>query len=137
MNNLMQRLKNLPWRWLLQSAAITIVFVVILEITLTLAAIQFPMFRRALGMLFGGPLGILMSVAVAVGTGALSVYLLEIWQQRFLLNASTLWALVGCLLLALFVKSNLPVPSFLLDLSRFGFIGVMLGVFWKGRPYWR
>ena len=137
MNHLIQRLKNLPWRWLLQSAAITIVLVVILEITLTLAAIQFPMFRRALGMMFAGPLGILMFVAVAVGTGALAVYLLEMWQQRLLLNASSLWALVGSLLLALFVKSILPVPSFLLDLSRFGFIGVMLGVFWKGRPYWR
>lgn len=137
MNHLIQRLKNLPWRWLLQSAAITIVLVMILEIALTLAAIQFPIFRRGLGMLFSGPLGILMSVAVAVGVGALSVYLLEMWQQRLLLNASSLWALVGCLLLALFVKSILPVPSFLLDLSRFGLIGVMLGVFWKGGPYWR
>jgi hypothetical protein len=88
-------------------------------------------------MLFSPPLGVLTKVAIAIGMGALTVYWLEIWQQRFLLNSSTLWALVGCLLLGLFIKSLLPLPTFLVDLSSLGLMGILIGVFWKGRPYWR
>lgn len=78
-----------------------------------------------------------MAIATAVGIGALAVYLCERWLPQVLLNTSSLWALVLCLLLGLVLKSLLPLPSLLLDLSQFTLVGVIVGVFWKGRPYWR
>jgi hypothetical protein len=133
----MQRLKNFPWRSLLQSATLSNLLIAALEILLFWGVVHSPVVSNVLKMLFSPPLGVLTKVAIAIGMGALTVYWLEIWQQRFLLNSSTLWALVGCLLLGLFIKSLLPLPTFLVDLSSLGLMGILIGVFWKGRPYWR
>ncbi|MFY7805272.1 MAG: peptide chain release factor 1 [Limnoraphis robusta] len=137
MNHWMQRLKNFPWRSLLQSATLSNLLIAALEILLFWGVVHSPVVSNVLKMLFSPPLGVLTKVAIAIGMGALTVYWLEIWQQRFLLNSSTLWALVGCLLLGLFIKSLLPLPTFLVDLSSLGLMGILIGVFWKGRPYWR
>ncbi|KKD37442.1 peptide chain release factor 1 [Limnoraphis robusta Tam1] len=137
MNHWMQRLKNFPWRSLLQSATLSNLLIAALEILLFWGVVHSPVVGNVLKMLFSPPLGVLTQVAIAIGMGALTVYWLEIWQQRFLLNSSTLWALVGCLLLGLFIKSLLPLPTFLVDLSSLGLMGILIGVFWKGRPYWR
>lgn len=137
MNHWMQRLKNFPWRSLLQSATLSNLMIAALEILLFWGVVHSPVVSNVLKMLFSPPLGVLTKVAIAIGMGALTVYWLEIWQQRFLLNSSTLWALVGCLLLGLFIKSLLPLPTFLVDLSSLGLMGILIGVFWKGRPYWR
>lgn len=137
MNHLMQRLKNLPWRSLLKSATLTHLMIAALEILLFWGMPHSPIIGNVLKMLFSPPLGILTQVAIAIGMGALAVYWLELWQERFLLNASSLWALVGCLMLGLMIKSFLPLPSFLIDLSRLGLMGTLIGVFWKGKPYWR
>jgi hypothetical protein len=72
-----------------------------------------------------------------VGIGALAVYFLEYWQQQFLLNRVSLWVLVLCLLLGLVLKSFLRIPDNLASLSETALVGVTVGVFWKGRPYWR
>lgn len=137
MNHWMQRLKNLPWRSLLQSAILTNLLIAALEILLFWGTVQSPAIGNVLKMLFSPPLGILTQVAIAIGMGVLAVYWLEIWQQRYILNSSTLWLLIGCLLFGLLIKSVLPVPSFLVNLSRLGFMGILIGVFWKGKPYWR
>lgn len=99
MNHWMQRLKNFPWRSLLQSATLSNLMIAALEILLFWGVVHSPVVSNVLKMLFSPPLGVLTKVAIAIGMGALTVYWLEIWQQRFLLNSSTLWALVGCLLL--------------------------------------
>jgi len=75
--------------------------------------------RNTITMLYS-PFGILMSIAIAVGIGALTVYLCERWLPQ-VLNTSSLWALVLCLLLAL--KVTATPPSLLIDLSDFGLIG--------------
>jgi hypothetical protein len=69
--------------------------------------------------------------------GALAVYLLEWWQKQWLLNNSTLWALVLCLFIGLLLKSFLPLPAIFLTASKASLISLAVGVFWKGRPYWR
>lgn len=137
MNHWMQRLKNLPWRSLLQSATLSNLLIAALEILLFWGAVRSPVVTNVLKMLFSPPLGILTQVAIAIGMGALAVYCLEVWQQRFILNSSTLWLLVGCLMFGLFIKSLFPLPAFLVDLSRLALMGILIGVFWKGRPYWR
>jgi hypothetical protein len=133
----MRRLKLLPWREMLQISALVNCIVVGLELFLAWGWIQSEVFRKIFTLLFGFPLGILIPLAIAVGMGALAVYFLEYWQQQFLLNRVSLWVLVLCLLLGLVLKSFLHIPDNLVSLSETALIGVTVGVFWKGRPYWR
>ncbi|MGB3535924.1 MAG: peptide chain release factor 1 [Microcoleaceae cyanobacterium] len=139
MNNLIQRLKQLPWRWLLQNAAIATLLVMAIELLLKSALDLDPSstVERVLQILYAPPFGLIVPILTAMGMGAFSVYLFEPQKQQYLLNSSTLWALVFCLLLCLWIKSLLPVLPFLTSLSRYAFIGILIGVFWKGRPYWR
>lgn len=137
MSNFLQRLKLLPWREMLQISALVNCIVVGLELFLVWGLIQSEVFRKVFTLLGGSPLGILIPLAIAVGMGALAVYFLEYWQQQFLLNRVSLWVLVLCLLLGLLLKSFLPLPFFLVSLSETALMGVTVGVFWKGRPYWR
>ena len=137
MSNFLRRLKLLPWREMLQIAALVNCIVVGLELFLVWGWIQSEVFGKIFTLLFGSPLGILIPFAIAVGMGALAVYFLEYWQQQFLLNRTTLWVLVLCVLLGLVLKSFLPIPPLLASLSEEALMGVTVGVFWKGRPYWR
>jgi hypothetical protein len=136
-SNFLRRLKLLPWREMLQIAALVNCIVVGLELFLVWGWIQSEVFGKIFTLLFGSPLGILIPFAIAVGMGALAVYFLEYWQQQFLLNRTTLWVLVLCVLLGLVLKSFLPIPPLLASLSEEALMGVTVGVFWKGRPYWR
>ncbi|MEG3849617.1 peptide chain release factor 1 [Microcoleus sp. herbarium19] len=137
MSNFLRRLKLLPWREMLQIAALVNCIVIGLELFLAWGFMQSRPFRNVLTLVFGSGLGILIPFAAAVGMGALAVYFLEYWQQQFLLNRTNLWVLALCVLLGLVLKSFLPVPPFLASLSEAALIGVTVGVFWKGRPYWR
>jgi len=137
MSNFLRRFKLLPWREMLQISALVNSIVVGLELFLAWGFIQSQLFRNVLRLLFDSPLGMLIPFAIAVGMGALAVYFLEYWQQQFLLNRISLWFLVFCILLGLLLKSFLPIPPFLASLSETALIGVAVGVFWKGRPYWR
>jgi hypothetical protein len=134
MSDFLRRLKILPWQEMLQIAAL--VNLTVLGIELFLAwGIKIPAISNALRLLLSS-LGILVPVGIAVGMGALAVYLLEYWQQQFMLNQTNLWLLVFCLFLGVFLKSLL-LGSFLISLSQATLIGIVVGVFWKGRPYWR
>uniref|UniRef100_A0ACD5GN00 Uncharacterized protein n=1 Tax=Desertifilum tharense IPPAS B-1220 TaxID=1781255 RepID=A0ACD5GN00_9CYAN len=90
----------------------------------------------ALSLVRDGVLGAIMQFLVSIGIGALAVYLLERWQGVAILSASTLWALVPCVMLVLFLKSLLIPSAFFLEVSRMTLVGVVVGIFWKGRPYW-
>jgi hypothetical protein len=137
MSNFLRRFKLLPWREMLQISALVNSIMAGLELFLLWGLIQSQLFRNVLKLLFGSSLGMLIPFAIAVGMGALAVYFLEYWQQQFLLNRISLWVLVFCILLGLLLKSFLPIPPFLASLSETALIGVAVGVFWKGRPYWR
>ena len=136
MSNFLRRLKLLPWREMLHSSALVNCIVVGLELFLVWGSIQSEVFWKIFMLLFGSPLGILIPFAIAVGMGALAVYFLEYWQQHFLLNRASLWVLVLCVILGLVLKSFLRIPDNLASLSETALIGVTVGVFWKGRPYW-
>lgn len=137
MSNPLRSLKFLPWRSLLQISALTTLIVLVVDLVLVWGFTQSSIITNTITMLYAPPLGIFMPIATSVGIGALGVYLCERLLTRVLLNASNLWALVLCLLLGLGLKSLLPLPSLLLNLSQLTLVGVILGVFWKGRPYWR
>ena len=136
MSNFLRRLKLLPWREMLQIAALVNCIVIALELFLTWGFTHSRVIRDILTLLYKSPLALLIPFATAVGMGALAVYFLEYWRQKSLLNRTNLWVLVLCVLLGLVLKSFLPVLSFLVSLSQAALIGVTVGVFWKGRPYW-
>jgi hypothetical protein len=136
MNDPLRSLKLLPWRSLLKYAAITIAIATAFDFLLMLVLIYVVPLRKMFLIILAPPLGIVIEIAIALGIGALAVYLTE-RQRDFILNTSTLWALVACLILCLWIKSLLPIPSLLLNLSELSSIGIILGVFWKSRPYWR
>ncbi|WP_293143839.1 MULTISPECIES: peptide chain release factor 1 [unclassified Microcoleus] len=137
MSNFLRRLKLFPWREMLQIAALVNSIVIGLELFLAWGFTQSRVIRNILTLLYGSSLGILIPFVTAVGMGALAVYFLEYWQQQFLLNRTNLWVLVLCVILGLVLKSFLPIPAFLASLSEAALIGITVGVFWKGRPYWR
>jgi hypothetical protein len=136
MNNFMRRFKLLPWREMLLISALSNLTVVAVELLLYWGATASPAIAKALSLMFSSILGVFIPLVTAVGMGALAVYFFERWEQQFLLNQASLWALVLCLLLGLLLKS-LVLNPFLISLSETALIGIAIGVFWKGRPYWR
>jgi len=137
MTDPLRRLKYLPWRSLLQVSGIALIIVIVLEFLLALGYTNSSVIRSMLSVLFAPPLGILLILAAAVGVGVLAVYLLERLYQQVRINTASLWALVLCIALVLFVKSLLPLPALLVNLSYIQLMGIVVGVFWKGRPYWQ
>lgn len=134
------QLGQLPWSPTMQVAIVTVAIVVILEQLLRLGVGLMPeaMARPLVEAIVGnGPLPILVNSAIDLGIGALAVLIYGRWKVQIRLNGSILWALVGCLLLALFIRSTLPPPILISDLSELSALGILLGVFWCGRPYWQ
>jgi hypothetical protein len=137
MKDPLRDLKYQPWRSLLQVSGLTIVIVIFLELLLSEVYTQFSRIYSVLSALYKPPLGMVVLFAQAVGVGALAVYLLDRFFPRVFINIGSLWALVPCLALVIFLKSLLPVPGLVITgLNYLQLIGIMVGVFGKGRPYW-
>jgi hypothetical protein len=141
MSNPLQRLSRLPWISLLITAILTNIWVFVLEFFLWFGAARFSSIQNVLNLLFSPPLGMIMAVAIGAGVGALAVYLVEIVYPQLTINTGVLWALVPCLLLAIAIKvmtlQSLLLPTSLVGLNQVQFIGIILGIFLKGKPYWR
>jgi hypothetical protein len=134
-------LKYLPWIELLQVALVTIGFTVLFDWAFFQAA-STPALIPIAARILQSPFGFLIDLAVAVGIGALAVAVMERWfRRRIVITNSVLWALVPCLALWLWLRSFLPDAIFPQLLTPvFGInpvICIILGVFWKGKPYWR
>ena len=136
MSALLQRLKYLPWRSLILTAILTVLAVALLELLLLAMVQHLPTVLPLLIVLFNPPLGLLVTLGAALGVGSLAVLILE-RQFQPVITAGGLWALVFCLAIAIFLRQLLPVPTLFLSFSGTQLILMMLGVFWKGRPYWR
>jgi uncharacterized oligopeptide transporter (OPT) family protein len=130
------RLKFLPWRSLFQASIFTALAVLAIELLLSVAVQAVAIIATLVNSLFTPPLGILISCAIAVGVGALAVVILE-RLYRPGINASSLWALVLCLAIVFLVASLLPLSTNLFQFGYYQLVLIIVGVFWKGRPYWR
>jgi len=133
------RVKTLPWIPLIQNALLTVLLATVLDVALLfwVAGLSNVWPQGTSAALQGGLVGLLLQFMVAGGIGVLAVILMERVFRQVRLDAATLWALVGCLVLVLFVKSLLPIPAFLVGLSYLQFVGLMLGLFSQGRSHWR
>lgn len=134
----MNALKQLPWRSLFLAALLAVLIVKSLDFAISQAiAIVGP--DAAIFKLLVTPAGgLLLFGCGGLAVGGLGVLCLErIGNLRFI-NANILWSLILCLLIVLWLASKIPVAGLgLADLSQVHFIGVLIGVFWQGRIYWR
>lgn len=137
MNDPLRRFKSQPWKPLFGVAFATILIVSLLDVSLVFFISNVATIGNSIALISSSPLRILLPLAAATGVGALGVAICDYYRSKIFLNAGSLWALVLCLMIALGVKALIPFPSFLLRFSYPIFIGVMIGVFWKGRNYWR
>lgn len=142
----MRRLRQLPWIPLFLIAILTNFWIFFVEFFLGVASTQLAIVQDTLTTLRSSPVNIIISVAVAVGVGALAIYFLEIIFPHVFINAAALWAFALCLIVMVFVKSMLPtlLPIFnsptsvsLISPDQTALIGIVLGVFLKGKSYWR
>ncbi|MBL1175783.1 hypothetical protein [Pantanalinema sp. GBBB05] len=137
MGDPIERLKRLPWGALFQAALITVLVVMILEFLVLQTAQLSPPVARLVSALLGGSLGVISLLAIFAGIGALGVLVLEyIYQPGITLGS--LWGLVLALALTLLLKTHLPLPWSLVSLNNeLELIGIVIGVFLKGKPYWQ
>lgn len=137
MRNPLWRLRTLPWGTLFQNALLTTAIATLLDIAF-LFLIQL-LGRQGVDFVIpGGGMGLmLLLLLVGGGIGALGVILMDRLFRQVFLDIATLWALVGCLAVVLFVKGLLPVPAALVGISRLQLVGIILGLFAQGRAYWR
>lgn len=137
MNDPLRRFKSQPWKPLFLAALITIAIASAIDYLLIFLIANIPSLQSNLSLLLSGPLNLLLPLAAAAGIGVLGVIVCDYFRSQIFLNAGSLWALVLCLLIILGLSNLLPLPSFLVSLSYPTFLGMMVGVFWKGRYYWR
>ncbi|MEM9905255.1 MAG: peptide chain release factor 1 [Cyanobacteria bacterium P01_D01_bin.44] len=129
----MRPLKYLPWGPLCQVAGLATVAVGLIERLLISSLNQFNLLALLTSVFL---LLEALQFGLGFGTGALGVIILERWFSRLSVNASVLWALVGCLVLTLWVKTLLPF-IWVIGLDQLSIVGTLLGVFWQGRRHWR
>lgn len=141
MRNPIQRLRDLPWRSLLQVAGLILLMSLILDGGLA-GLLQADWAKILLLRLLMPPLDLVIwSIALPLGWGVLAAWLYE-WIDRSTMTTSSLWGLVLCLFLASLVRLVLPVFSSPLP-PLLGFEGltqvvlIAVGIFWKGRRYWQ
>ncbi|MBW4489420.1 MAG: peptide chain release factor 1 [Trichocoleus desertorum ATA4-8-CV12] len=133
----LRRLKFLPWRSLALLTLATFVIVAVIEVILGLGYTQVSVVRAVLNPLFGAPWVVLTLLAAGFGIGVLAVFLLETKWPQVSINAGVLWALVLCLILGAVIRSLMPLPIILVSPGQTQFMGFLVGIFWRGRPYWR
>lgn len=133
---MLDRLKRLPWFVLFQVAIATAIAAIavgwIIGFSTTIPTLQ-PIFK----LLLSPVLGMITLFAIAVGVGALAVFMFERLHPS-LITTGSLWALVLCLAIVLLIAGFAGLlPLGLIGISYPQLVGMVVGVFWKGQPYWK
>ncbi|HEY9626900.1 MAG TPA: peptide chain release factor 1 [Coleofasciculaceae cyanobacterium] len=140
MGNPLQRLSRLPWTSLAITAVLTSIWIFVMEFFLGFGIARSSLVQDTLVLLLSPPLGLIVTLAIGVGAGMLGLYLLEIVYPSLRIDTGVMWALVLCLIVAIALKATLlseAIPLTLVSPNQTQLIGVVLGVFLKGKPYWR
>lgn len=143
MANPLRQLKYLPWTSLIIVSSMTIIIVTTLELVLGLTynqlnqGTQITIVRILAATLYSPLLSLFTISAIGGGIGALAVFLLETSKKQVFINAGVLWALILCLIVSLIIRNYIPIPAFLTNINQLQLVGMIVGVFWKGKRYWR
>ena len=136
MSNPLKPLSRQPWAELVAAGAITMVVAGFLDLGIGFALAFLPELRGIVGLILS--LGSLVRLAVGVGVGILAVWTVErFFAPQVRLDRASLWALVACVFLSLAIATSQPLPLSFLSLGYLQIVGILLGVFWKGRRYWQ
>ncbi|MBE9064628.1 peptide chain release factor 1 [cf. Phormidesmis sp. LEGE 11477] len=140
MANPFRSLKYLPWTDLALSAVVTVAIASAIDYLLRMGLLALGTSAAAAsisnGLLFLAAM--VLPLAVYFGLGALGVIVTSRLFHQVILTANTMWALVACILLALFIRSLLPIPGlFIGGVNYFVIMGTAIGTFVYGRRYWR
>ena len=143
MANPLRQLKYLPWTSLVIITGVTFASIIALEFLLWLTfnqldeGMQSTIINVLAVTLYSPLVSLFTSSAIGVGVGALAVFLLETIKKQVSINAGVLWALILCLIVGLIIRSYIPIPAFLTNINQLQLVGMILGVFWQGKRYWR
>ncbi len=136
-----ERFKSLPWVSLISTAVVTLTIIKILDLGLMIAYSNVPEVQLGFDLIFSPPWGLIIIILLSIGLGALSVLLLETYFSPGLITAGTLWGLFLCLFVVMliisFVSTLAGVSVGLLGINQNVLVGTLIGVFWRGRRYWR
>ncbi len=125
----------LPWKEMFLTALLVVLGVMLLDFGLQLGG-QFRPVAIVVNQLLAPPVGVITHFAIALGIGMVAVAILERTFAR--LNSNILWALLLCLAIGFLVRRWLPPPAILFQIeSSEQVFGTIIGVFVKGKPYWR
>ena len=137
MRNPFWRLKSLPWASLLQVAGLAVLLATAADLLLA----------QAFGILVQGLAGpllpflrlvmLVLPLAAGFGIGALGIVILERLLSNLYLDTGTLWGLVPCIVLVLFMKGLVPIPRSLASVGYPQLVGSILGIFVVGKRHWR
>ncbi|MEO1400199.1 MAG: peptide chain release factor 1 [Cyanobacteria bacterium J06635_1] len=133
MFNPLRPLKYLPWGSLFKVAGLATLTIGLIEYLIIGGISQLNLWSLLASLFL---LAEVLIFTLGFGTGALAVFILERWFSRLYINANVLWALVGCLIVTLGVKTLVPL-NWLIGLDQLSIVGTLLGVFWQGRRHWR
>lgn len=127
----MDALKRLPWRSLILATALAIIAIKVVEFVLFQGFVLAPAFfawtSTSLGSLF-------LDLVGGLAYGRFGVLLLQRFERLEANYIPTRWGLVLCLLIGFLVCSRIVVgPILLIAETPTHLIGVLVGVFWKGR----
>lgn len=107
-----------------------------IDVLLVLAIVRVPDLGNLL--LSYSFLQLIITMLVPCAVGGLAIFFTEQFFTQILLGRETIWALVGCLLLILWIKTWLPIPALLLGgVNAITILLVAVGSFTAGRRYWR
>ncbi|MEO0769814.1 MAG: hypothetical protein AAFY72_10330 [Cyanobacteria bacterium J06649_4] len=142
MSNPFRSLKYFPWPDLFLSAGVTVAIATVLDFLFYQALLYSMTTGDDINISLPGFLIVIISIllpaAVAIGIGVLSIFITARFFRQILLTAGTMWALIGCVLVLLFVRQFLPVPGvFVGGVDYFSIMGIAIGAFTYGRRYWR
>jgi hypothetical protein len=134
----MNAFKQLPWGSLFLAAILAVTIVKAIDYV-AIQSILLLKTDAALYRLLATPAGGLVLFGCGgLAIGGLGVLCLERVGRLRIIQNNILWALVLCLLISLWLLSKLPVDGLgLVAFSQIHMLGVLLGVFWQGRAYWR
>jgi len=140
MANPFRSLQYLPWSDLLKSAVVTITIAAGIDYLLIIGLSTLARSSAAAAIPNGALflVAAILPLAAYFALGALAVVVTSSLFRQVILTANTMWALVGCLILVLFVRSLLPIPGLLFGgVSYLAIMGIAIGTFVYGRRYWR
>jgi hypothetical protein len=135
---LMNALKQLPWQSLFLAAFLSVIIVKALDFIATKGLSILNLHKAILSLLTTIPGGILIFGCGGLAIGGLGVLCLERFGKVRFINANILWALILCLLIALWLLSKFDLEETgFAQFSEAHLMGIVIGVFWKGQNYWR